>query len=79
MEDQFYCVRVTISRLGGGDSPVDYFYKSRKNADAHIGGYRQLTSNADYKVVTDTGDTLLLRTPNWTEIKAELTDFYFED
>ena len=79
--EKFYCVCVTISRLGGGDNPVNYYYKSRSRAEEHIDQYRQetLLARNDYKIVKDKQTELLLRNDNWTECRLQLSECYFED
>lgn len=74
--EKFYCVKVSVLRLGGKEQVADYYYKSLDNAKGHIANYR---NNRDYKVVEDTERKLVVRNENWTEITLQLTDCYFED
>lgn len=74
--EKFYCVSVSIARLGGKEQVADYYYKSLDKANEHIGSYRIYNG---YHVVKETEKTLLIRNDNWTEIFLQLTECYFED
>lgn len=74
--EKFYCVSVSITRLGGKEQVANYYYKSLDKANGHIGGYRAYNG---YHVVKETENTLLVRNDSWTEIFLELTECYFED
>lgn len=81
MKPDFYKVNVNLTRLGGGDHPVDYYYRTRKEAEDHIDRYRQetLRDRNDYRIIEDTGTKLLLRTESWSECTLRLYECYFED
>ena len=74
--EKFYCVKVSVLRLGGKEQVANYFYKSLERAKEHFDNYR---NNRDYKVVENTERKLVVRNENWTEVTLRLTEFYFED
>ena len=74
--EKFYCVKVSVLRLGGKEQVENYYYKSIDKANGHFNEYR--TQNG-YSIVNDTENELTVRNENWTEISLRLTECYFED